>query len=281
MPIPEDLEKKVEDLVSEGETELALQHLREHMATDPERDQDAYRQVILLTGQYSVWEKEKLQGIKSDSSEFNRITSQVLVLLDNLRFKRKKRIVTPPVEPQPQPQPQQPVFQPQQATPTQQHPRSSRDAKNNKVGKYIRWGLMGLGAFFLLAILVALFDETDSGIVDPTYNDSSLPDDVFIPQSNNTSIFRSQLGGTTWWHADLGYVYFNADGMSATYDNGDGLFTMDGQGQDGYLYGSYVESGGAGDVAMVPPNGSTILNVYVKAAGFSSFGTIPYQLLKQ
>ncbi|MEL6143227.1 MAG: hypothetical protein AAFU67_16620 [Bacteroidota bacterium] len=281
MPIPEELEKKVEDLITEGETEMALQELRDHMVDDPDRDTDAYRQVILLTGQYNVWEKEKLQGIKSDSSEFNRITSQVLVLLDNLRFKRKKRIIAPPVEPPSPPEPpqQQPAFQAHQAPPIQT---SNLTKSNNQIGKYIRWGLMGLGAFFLLMVIIVALEDTGSGDPYPALDDFPA-EDVFTPQSDNfnASVFQTQLGNTVWWNANLGYVYFSANGMSATYQNGNGSFNMTGQNADGYMLGEFSDTSGSGNVMMIPPNGATILFVYVKHKDWATYSNEPLQLLQQ
>lgn len=70
--------KKVQDLIAEGQTEEAIHALMEYTKiTDSPQHEDA----LLLSGQFRQWKRENMLGVEQSSSELRRIEMSILTIL--------------------------------------------------------------------------------------------------------------------------------------------------------------------------------------------------------
>lgn len=74
-----ELNKKIKELISEGETEKALNTLVEYSKT---KNSHIAQQAFLLSGQFKQWKRENSLGINKSSNELRRIELSIMELLD-------------------------------------------------------------------------------------------------------------------------------------------------------------------------------------------------------
>lgn len=193
----DELYEQVVALIAEGETEEAIIFLKKALKEKPELG--FYNEVVLLAGQYNNWEKKRIRGIVNEESEFNRINSELIDLVEKAKrqeaeAKLAKAKPTPPPPPMSaSPDPLR-VAQSYQAAP---HPRSQ--AKNQagfsgQIGTYIKGFFIVAGAIFVIAIVAELmkpapedlvFDPSASGAATftpeiPTAADQAAPEEALL-----------------------------------------------------------------------------------------------------
>lgn len=308
----DELYEKVVALIAEGETEEAILFLKKAMKEKPELG--FYNEVVLLAGQYNNWEKKRIRGIVNEESEYNRINSELIDLVEKAKRREAEAILAkarpappPPLSASPDP------FQATQSYQAAPHPRDSQGKSqagfSGQIGTYVKGFLIVTGAIFLVFVMAELIKPStetpnidESGTSSFSSSTQALPEQApqqdellsleelleeaeassgsnFSPadvQSINASSLQQQLGGTVWYEQNIAYIYFNAEGNYATYYNGWGQVFIQGTTNTGAFTGVYQNShlGDYGTIFIQPPGNSTILNITSTSSVNGGSGTL-------
>ena len=94
-----ELNKKIQELISEGETEKAIKALVEYAK---DKNSHISQQAFLLSGQFKQWKRENSLGINKSSNELRRIELSIMELLEGYQSSANQaptKLSTPPPPP--------------------------------------------------------------------------------------------------------------------------------------------------------------------------------------
>ncbi len=276
----DELYEQVVALIAEGETEEAIIFLKKALKERPELG--SYNDVVLLAGQYNNWEKKRIRGIVNEESEFNRINSELIDLVEKAKrqeaeAKLAKAKPTPPSPMSASPDPLR-MAQSYQAAPHPRNQAKSQAGFSGQIGTYIKGFFIVAGAIFVIAFIAEVmsptqeedvFDPSASGAATfapetPTAADQAAPEEALLSleelleetessSSNstfspsdvhtpNSSSLQQQLGNSVWHDENTGYIYFNEAGNYALYYNNWGQVYIQGMTNSGAFTGVYQNS---------------------------------------
>lgn len=271
-----ELYEKVVALISEGETENAILLLKKSLQEQPHLGY--YNEIVILTGQYNNWEKKRIRGLVTEESEFNRINSELLDVVEKIRRKeaeaklakaspkRSPAVNKPAMDVSPDPLRVGQNYQPPA------HPRLNDGEKagfGGQLGTYFKGFLIITGVIFLIAFAIEMLKMGPNEptlpppVNKPTGTITSANDEepllsldelrakvqsqgggntTFSPsdvRALNTSSLQQQLGSTEWFDETAGHILFSEDGSHATYYDDYGQVYIQGSTNFGAFVGVY------------------------------------------
>ncbi len=187
-----ELYEKVVALIAAGETEEAILLLKKSLQEQPHLGY--YNEIVILTGQFNNWEKKRIRGLITEESEFNRINSELLDVVEKIRRKEAEAQLAK-ASPKPPTTAKQPlmntspdplrVAQSYQAPP---HPRSNKDQKagfGGQLGTYLKGFLLISGLIFIIAVVIEMTSDPIQPLTPSHLNNGFGHDAANIP--NNTT----------------------------------------------------------------------------------------------
>jgi len=258
MPNAQQTYEQVTQLISAGKTEKAIELLKSVLKNNPHAAEDSYETLILLSGQYSSWERSHLQGVSNDAKELNRINRNLLEVVKDLRQslpnpapQATTRPQTAFAPPPPPPATPDPLRVATQQVPVQPHPRRVGGGFGS-LKKYATWVLVGLGVLFIIALIVPTDDDPAlpseenqfqslfaTGAVDPT---TPLALAITSPQADEAANqLADVMGASTWFNNQLGELTMDGEGIEGVYCNGYCKMTITHFDLSGKYYGTWED----------------------------------------
>ncbi|MEM9887271.1 MAG: hypothetical protein AAF849_15365 [Bacteroidota bacterium] len=172
------VKSQVKKHIAKGETEEALDVLLEY---SEEIDDPTHDEIVLLSGQFAQWKREKMLGIHQTSSELRRIELAIMEIVDKRLGKKPKQqrvrtAATPQAQSTPPPNPR--VQQPTDISTT------SPSAAPKKNTTPIVIGVLGVLLIGVLAVWLMNQNGTDS----PAATTQSNQEIVRTKNADSTSV---------------------------------------------------------------------------------------------